>query len=171
MRPKGKLLALFAVFMAIGIVTASGAFTSTSVARTMTIDVDADSSALLGLAPNSSSVNGGYATTSSGRIQVDLGANGANLDADTHIDHVVNLTNNGNADVTVWVTMSGTNTTAVTLYNGSVSGGTAFPSTNPGQTVAVGQTVSVSIRVNTGGTADAAGTTLVDTVTFHAEAL
>jgi hypothetical protein len=171
MRPKGKLLALFAIFVAIGVVTASGAFTSTSVDRTMTISVDADSSALLGLAPNGSSVNGGYATTSSGRIQVALGTNGANLDADTHVDHVINLTNNGNADITVWATMAGTNTSAVTLYNGTVTGGSAIASSNPGETVTVGQTISVSIQIDTRGTADAAGTTLVDTVTFHAEAL
>lgn len=167
MRPKGKLLALFAIFVAIGLVTASGAFTSTSVDRTMTVGVAADSSALLGLAPNSTSANGGYASTNNGQIEVDV--SNANLDADTHIDHVLNLSNNGNSDVEVWVTLSGNNTAAVTLYDGTVSGGTAIPGSQQATvTVPSGGTISVSIEIDTTGMGLSPGDSLVDTVTFHA---
>ncbi len=167
MRPKGKLLALFAIFVAIGLVTASGAFTSTSVDRTMTIGVADDSAALLGLAPNSTSQNGGYADGTGDVVSVTI--DNANLDADTHVDHVLNVSNNGDSTVDIWVTLSGTNTTAVTLYQGPISDGNAIGNAQgAGFQLASGASASVSIRIDTRGTSDSAGTTLVDTVTFHA---
>lgn len=171
MKPKGKLLALFVVFGAIALVTASGAFTSTSVDRQMNVTVSNDSNALLGLAPNSSSQNGGYASFSNDKIAVDIGSNGANLDADTHINHVLNLTNNGNSEIYIWVEFPGaTNATAVTLWSGTVNGGTQIPETDSQDVVvSVGETISISIQIDTRGTSDTAGTTLVDTVRIHAQ--
>lgn len=167
MKPKGKLLALFVVFGAIALVTASGAFTSTSVDRTMTVGVANDSSALLGLSPNGTSQNGGYASFSGDQIQVDV--SNANLDADTHIDHVLVLQNNGNSDVEIWATLTGSNTGLVTLYSGPVSGGTAVPTSQQATiTLSPGESASVSIEIDTTGAGLSAGDQIVDTVTFHA---
>lgn len=166
MKPKGKLLALFVVFGAIALVTASGAFTSTSVDRTMTVGVANDSSALLGLSPNSTSQNGDYASFSGDQIQVDV--SNANLDADTHINHVLVLQNNGNSDVEIWATVAGDNPGAVTLWSGPV-GDTQVPtSQDPAITLTPGDTTSISIQINTTGLGLVDGDNLVDTVTFHA---
>lgn len=169
MKPKGKLLALFVVFGAIALVTASGAFTSTSVDRTMTVGVANDSAALLGLSPNSTSQNGGYASFSNDRIQVDISQ--ANLDADTHVNHVLNVSNNGNSNVQVWVTLSGNNTGAVSLWQGPVNSGQNIVSQSNATTVNTGSTISVSIRIDTRGLGLSGGDSLVDTVTFHAESV
>ncbi|MDX1744668.1 MAG: hypothetical protein R3324_01915 [Halobacteriales archaeon] len=167
MRPKGKLLTLFVMFVAIGLVTASGAFSSTSVDRAMAVSVADDSAALLGLAPNSSSPNGAYASVdAAGTINVTV--DNVNIDATTDIDHVLNVTNNGQSTVTIWVTFSGgTNNSAVTLYEGSTAG-TAIANTQGGSSFTLSPTnsASVSIRIDSAG--DASGDTLVDTVTFHA---
>lgn len=169
MKPKGKLLALFVVFGAIALVTASGAFTSTSVDRTMNIGVANDSSALLGLAPNSTSQNGGYASFSGDKIQVDI--SDANLDADTHVNHVLNVSNGGKSEIEVWVTLTGNNTNAVSVWAGPVDTGQNIDSQGNATNIAVGSSVSVSIRIDTRGLGLNAGDTLVDTVTFHAESV
>lgn len=166
MKPKGKLLALFVVFGAIALVTASGAFTSTSVDRTMTIGVANDSSALLGLSPNGTSQNGDYASFSGDQIQVEIP--NANLDADTHVNHVLVVQNNGNSDVEIWATVDGDNPGAVALWSGPV-GDTQVPTSQDSTIVLTpGDTASVSIQIDTTGLGLSAGDSLVDTVTFHA---
>lgn len=169
MKPKGKLLALFLVFGAIALVTASGAFTSTSVDRTMTVTVANDSAALLGLAPNSTSQNGGYASFAGDQIEITI--EDANLDADTHVNHVLNVTNNGQSDVQIWVTLTGPNTAPVSLWEGPSQTGNNIVSQSNATTVTSGNTISVSVRIDTRGASLSAGSTLVDQVTFHAESV
>jgi hypothetical protein len=169
MKPKGKLLALFLVFGAIALVTASGAFTSTAVDRTMTVTVANDSAALLGLAPNSTSQNGGYASFTNDRIEITI--QDANLDADTHVNHVLNVTNNGESDVDIWVTLSGDNPNTVTLWNGPVQSGSTIVNQGNATTVNSGDTISVSVRIDTRGAGLNAGNNLVNQVTFHAESV
>ena len=167
MKPKGKLLALFVVFGAIALVTASGAFTSTAVDRSMDIAVANDSSALLGLSPNSTSDNGDYASFSGDKIEVTI--DNANLDADTHIDHVLVVQNNGDSTVEVWATLSGANAGTVTLYEGPITAGNAVPTSQASDiTLAPGETASISIEIDTTGVSLSDGDELVNTVTFHA---
>ena len=167
MRPQGKLLTLFAMFVAIGLVTASGAFTSTSVDRAMTVSVADDSAALLGLAPNASSSNGGYASVDAAGT-INISVDNVNIDATTDIDHVLNVTNNGQSTITIWVTFTGTNTSAVTLYEGTTSSGTAIPDTQGASSFTLGPAASASVSIQIDSAGDASGDVLVDTVTFHA---
>lgn len=169
MKPKGKLLALFIVFGAIALVTASGAFTSTAVDRTMTVTVANDSAALLGLAPNSTSQNGGYASFTNDQIEIAI--NDVNLDADTHVNHVLNVSNNGESDVQIWVTRTGDNPATVTFWNGPAQTGGNIVGQGNATTVNSGNSISVSVRIDTRGAALNAGDNLVNQVTFHAESV
>lgn len=169
MKPKGKLLALFLVFGAIALVTASGAFTSTAVDRTMTVTVANDSAALLGLAPNSTSQNGGYASFNNDQIEITI--NDVNLDADTHVNHVLNVTNNGESNVEIWVTRTGDNADPVTFWNGPAQTGGNIVGQGNATTVNSGNSISVSVRIDTRGATLNAGDNLVNQVTFHAESV
>ncbi len=106
-RPKGKLFALLAVFVAIGLATATGAFTSVQADRTATVNVAGDQAALLQLTPadqlNSTSEVGSedYVDFSQGQLQINV--DGLNTDATTDLGPVFNITNNGEDDVTVHI--------------------------------------------------------------------
>ena len=116
-RPKGKLFALLAVFIAIGLVAATGAFTSVEAERTVSVNVADDSGALLQLEANGSSSNGAYATTDGGQIVIDLdnpsglseSPAGLNDNATTEIFHIVNVTNQGPQTVGLSADVSNTN--------------------------------------------------------------
>lgn len=100
--PRGKLLALVAIFAAIGIVTATGAFTSVSAERTATIDVAGDDAALLGLTSNHAIVE-----QTDGTMQLNFdniegaSASGVNYNAQTSYAAVFTIANNGADDVAV----------------------------------------------------------------------
>ncbi|MFB6228384.1 MAG: hypothetical protein ABEH88_07435 [Halobacteriales archaeon] len=114
-RPKGKLFALLAVFIAIALVAATGAFTSVEAERTVSVNVSDDSDALLQLEANGSSPNGAYATTDGGQLVIDLdnpsGVDGAGLNdnATTEIFHIVNVTNQGTQSVGLSADVSNSN--------------------------------------------------------------
>lgn len=105
-RPKGKLFALLAIFVAIGLITATGAFTSVQAQRTMTVSVAGDGSALLGLAD----AGQGYVNESGDTITIDFGNNGVNINADTDFGAVLNVTNNGASTVNVQIATHAANT-------------------------------------------------------------
>lgn len=168
MRPKGKLFALVAVFAAIGVVVATGAFTTVSADRTAEVDVSGDSAALLGLAPAETDNGDEYADNTSDELElVNLG--NINPDAVTEIDDVFTITNNGNQDVTIDITKTSPsgNAGAVTFYNGTVDSGTAFS----GNTVTVnsGETITVSMAFDTNGIPS--NTELLDSITINATAV
>ena len=185
MRPKGKLFALLAVFAAIGLVTASGAFTSVAADRTVTVNTAGDSSALLGLAPNSSG-NGDYASTENGELTIDLSESnlndindgtGVNINATTRIDHVINVTNNGAQPVDFYVTTSGGGTGdadnfTVEFYEGAdtsanLTNADSVSTSNANKTViGSGSQTSVGIKLNTTGNVS----NFNKTVTFNAVA-
>ncbi|MFB6360163.1 MAG: hypothetical protein ABEH59_02465 [Halobacteriales archaeon] len=96
-RPKGKLFALLAIFAAIGIVTATGAFTSVQAERTMDISVVGDASANLAL----TDAGNGYVDTSGN--QISLSFNEVNIRADTDFGAVLDITNNGPNQVYVQI--------------------------------------------------------------------
>jgi len=112
---KGKLLALVAVFAAIGLVTATGAFTTVSAERTATVGVAGDDNALLALDEGVASDGGvsanadDYIDTENGQLQIDLagsdaGASGINLRADTDVKNLFTISNQGTQPVAVYVT-------------------------------------------------------------------
>jgi len=87
----------------------TGAFTSVSATRTVTVTTVADANALLGLTP-SSSPNAEYAeVTGSDEITIDLdngddgGGAGLNKNAETTIGRIVEVTNQGTQNVQVYV--------------------------------------------------------------------
>jgi hypothetical protein len=165
MRRKGKLFGLLAVFAAIGLVTASGAFTTVSAERTASVNVAGDESALLALEPADTSNGEAYARTSSGQLEINLAngsAAGVNPDAKTSIASVFRITNQGTQKVSVTVEDDGDNPDAVTFYSGTTN-----LETN-GTEVAAGDSIVVRIEVDTTGVS---GTpSLVDTITINAEA-
>ena len=167
---KGKLFGLLAVFAAISLVTASGAFTTVSAERTATVNVAGDESALLALEPAAGPNGGEYARIESGELELNLAgynssATGVNPNAVTDFDSVFVITNQGTQEVAVNISDSGPNNNSVTFYNGSVSntledGGS--------ETLSPGESVVVSIEVDT---TEVDGTpTLIDEITISAEA-
>lgn len=115
MKPKGKLFALLAIFAAIGLVTATGAFTTVSAARTAEVNVAGDGAALLKIGPVSGSANsdttpasGGnpYFQVSNGEATIDL--SNVNLNAQTSLVDVFLIENQGTQTVTVWIETDGT---------------------------------------------------------------
>lgn len=143
--PKDELLLLVAVFAAIGLVTATGAFTTVTADRTATVTVAGDAGALLGLAPydgpngdGSDDTNSitddtqtgdseGYAGLNGDVLEIDLGgygdvsAVGVNDEATTDVRNVFVVTNQGTQPVAVSVTDSDDDgeDTFVTFYNSS----------------------------------------------------
>jgi len=171
MRPKGKLFALVAVFAAIGVVAASGAFTTVSAERTATANVAGDSSALLQL----DVVDSTYAEQSSGTLEIDLtgNASGVNLNATTTITDVFKITNQGSQDVAVNITDSGTNDNLVTFYNTTASGtgtGGSLEGSSNATTLTPGGSVLVSVEIDTVGQGLTDGDELIDGFTIYADA-
>jgi hypothetical protein len=103
MRPKGKLFALLMMFAAVGLITASGAFTTVEAQRTADVNVSGDASALLQLEPGNTTFADANAGGSSAEFQIDLSGNGVNLNATTAVlpgeGPLVNVTNNGDSNV------------------------------------------------------------------------
>ena len=199
-RPKGKLFALLAIFMAIGIVTATGAFTSVQATRTVSAEVQGDQAALVGLVPHTSA-NGyndsadpgasvtnsyGYAQISDGTLEINLGGydagvaqnQGLNYNATTNFDYVFNITNNGAQNFDYYVTRNGEAAGAentVVFYQGQAGTGNNVTSVSSNaRTLSPGQTEQISIQVDLSGvdsnTGPSPGTSLIESITIHADA-
>lgn len=166
MRPKGKLFALVAVFAAIAVVTASGAFTTVSAERTATVTTAGDASALLQLEPADTNNGDLYASTPSGQLEISL--ENVNLNAHTEIDYVFNITNNGNEDVYIWITKTGTNNQYVTFYDGEASTGTVINDSSNAQLVTSGSSLNVSMTIDTRGSSLAPDAELLTDIEVHA---
>ncbi len=178
MRPKGKLFALLAIFAAIGIVTATGAFTTVTAERTTNVTVAGDSSALLALAPADSPNGNAYAQENNGQLELSLNGDfsgtvdgsGVNLNARTTVDTVFNITNQGSQDVGVYISKIGPNAGLVQFYNGSVGSGLNMTSSSNAQTVSPGETITVSIEIDTVGAGLSPGDQLVSDIEINADA-
>lgn len=180
--PKGKLLALVTIVAALGIVTATGAFTTVAAERTAEVSVAGDDAALLAL-DATDGPNGQYAGETDGLFEIDFGAVGdVNDEAETDVQEVFNITNQGTQTVAITITDSDTddgNTVdgidAVTFYSLADHGAKAASGDLEDGTFELesGETVTVSIYVDTVGfdENDNDGGDLVDTVTITAEAV
>jgi hypothetical protein len=127
-RPKGKMFALLAVFVAIALVAATGAFTSVEADRTVSVNVSDDSDALLALEPNGSSANGNYASQTGTTVEINLNEDASNVDgagvndnATTKIFYIVNVTNQGTQAVDVEAGVSNENSDVEVSVVGNVS--------------------------------------------------
>jgi len=159
-RPRGKLFALLAIFAAIGLVTASGAFTSVSAERTVSVNVADDANALLGLEGNSSSDNANYVTTENGQVVIDLdqtvspgGGSGVNKNATTRFDHLLNVSNQGSQTATITAELSGSTpagVTSVSLYDSNDGSSIGPGSGNP---IGAGNQMSLGLEIVTDDTA------------------
>jgi hypothetical protein len=171
-KPKGKLFALLAIFAAVTLVAASGAFTSVQAERTAQVDVAADANAYLGLAPHSGP-NGFYANSNAGannnQLEINLGANtndgglGVNENALTTADDVFTITNQGTQEVEVYVVVS-SNDNIVDFYQ---TGGADIEGSASAVPLAPGDSLDVGVEVDTRGYS---GGSFSTAVTVHADA-
>ncbi|WP_144426048.1 hypothetical protein [Halanaeroarchaeum sulfurireducens] len=96
----------------------TGAFTSVTADRSVTVEVAGDSEAYLGLEAVSASPNSQYVEKSDGEISfdfsaadndgspVDGGGNGFNPDSETRINDLLHVTNQGTQSFNYWVNVS-----------------------------------------------------------------
>ena len=109
MIPKGKLLALLLAFTAVGGLAATGAFTTVQAERTAEVNVDGDANALLQITPVPAPANSDFISennTGSETFQISLDDN-VNARASTSAEDLVNITNNGEEPVDVWIATEG----------------------------------------------------------------
>jgi hypothetical protein len=169
-RPKGKLFALLAVFAAIGLVAASGAFTSVDAERTAEVNVSGDSSALLAITDGPD--NSEYLNTNGDEVILDIaagsqgGSSELNLNALTVIDGVMTVTNNGPNEITLDVSLSGDNPSLVSI----LEGGTENDLTDSGTSVTIGSgnSVNLDVEIDTKGASLSSGDEIIDQITFEA---
>jgi hypothetical protein len=178
MRPKGKLLGLVVMFAAVGLITASGAFTTVEADRTADVTTAGDSSALVGIAP--ASENGDYLKddNTDGEYEFDI-ANpsgqqvsdaGVNMNATTYINGTINITNNGANNVDVYLEASGQNSQYVSFYDNSTGQNITGAAAGDAAGVTPGTNVTVSVIVDTPpGQTVGSDTELIDTITIVAE--
>jgi hypothetical protein len=103
MFPKGKLLALLLAFTAVGGLAATGAFTTVQAERTATVNTAGDANALLALEAINDTE---FAANTGGTLEITAQDENVNNDAVTLDDNVINITNNGNDEVTLSATLA-----------------------------------------------------------------
>ena len=164
---------LLVVAGVVGATVATGAYTTITAERTVSVTVTGDDSALLQMAPHTGP-NGLYAQqTASGEIEIRLDgalglSNGMNLDSTTTLNNVFNVTNQGSQPVGVWITKTGPNANLVSFETGS--GVVMDGSSANAQNLTVGSTIEVTIVVDTAGQTLSSGDVLLNSITVHADA-
>ena len=164
---------LFTAAIAVSLTIGSGAFSTVTATRTVSVDTAGDDSALLQLTVHSGP-NGLYAQqTAGGQLEVLLdgglgSSNGVNLNATTTVKRVFNVTNQGSQSVGVWVVKSGPRSSLVSF---ETDGGAALDNSSASaQTLAVGATIQVAIVIDTSGQSLSAGDVLLTDITIYADA-
>lgn len=109
MRRRNFIAGLGSLTAAGAAAVSTGAFTSVSADRSVTVEVADDDAALLGLEP-SPGPNGAYASQSGGTLALDFsdtdaGGSGVGTDSVYQFDDVFRVTNRGTQPVYVWVTL------------------------------------------------------------------
>jgi len=160
----------------------TGAFTSVTASRNVDVAVANDSAAYLGLS-STGDANEGYVTDdgSSGTLSIDLDGgqsvrgDGVNPNALTEIDHLFQITNQGTQSVDVTLSKSGDNTGLIGFYavsSSSVSdpysSGTQLGSNSV--TLDAGDSVVVSLQIDTRGSGLGDSDEIIDGVTISATA-
>jgi hypothetical protein len=147
-RPKGKLFALLAVFAAIGLVAASGAFTTVEADRTASVDVTGDNSALLKLDSTNSNI---ASTTSDDQLQLDFSEGDVNPNANTTYDTAFKVTNNGGSEVTLTISKTGANGNedSLVLINASDAQSGTINSAETSITLSTGESYAFGVVIDT----------------------
>ena len=169
MRPKGKLFALVIMFAAVGLLTATGAFTTVEADRTATVNVTGDASALLAIQESGNAGIGNVTNAQSGEAQIDLSessvndnnAQGLNPNATTTVNPLINVTNQGTQQVNLTITIENT-ASGIDSFEFVNSSDTAVTTV----TLDSGETEELGLRIQTGSNL---GEFDVD-ITFEAEA-
>jgi hypothetical protein len=171
MRPKGKLFALVVLFAAVGLLTATGAFTTVEADRTATVNAAGDASALIAIQP--ADENGQYVDNSSDEIEFDIsegsnsGATGVNLNATTDINRTMNITNNGQESVNLYLEASGGNASLVSFHNSTKDNITGEDNK---MSVGSGDNATISVVIDTKENQDlGADDEIINTITIVAE--
>lgn len=165
--PRGKLLALVTIVVAASLVTATGAFSSVTAERTTKVKVAGDSNAFLALDGNTDGPNGEYVKMKDNKkLSIDLtksseGAKGVNPDAVTTFDNLFTITNQGSQPVTIKLTPKGNNKEAVKFYK---KNGDNIKK----ETIDVGTTIQVGIKVDTTKGNYEKGAKLIDSIVIKA---
>jgi|APHM01.1.fsa_nt_gi Protein of unknown function (DUF1102). len=102
MIPRGKLLALLMIFVAVGGIGATGAFTTVQADRAASVSTAGDSASLLQIDPVSGTE---FAEQDGSEVAINFNNgeadSGVNLDSETLDDGVITITNNGDESVTI----------------------------------------------------------------------
>lgn len=162
MATNGKLFGVSVMVLALVLATGTDAFSTVTADRNVDIVTESDgpNSALVKMAPHTGP-NGAYAGyDANGQLTVDIEA--VNPDGVTHVNHVFNITNKAEENMTVWITDLQPKVTFHTH-----DGGIGSMESKGKVVLAPGQTVQVSIDID--ATGDPAGLLILDTVTVHAE--
>jgi hypothetical protein len=137
--------------------------------RTAEVNTAGDSSALLAITEGDE--NGEYLKSPSGdEVVFDIteGAQGSeqiNLNATTHINESINVTNNGANSVALSVSLSGDNSGLVSI----TESGTSNDLTDTSVSLGTGSTVELNVTINTrADTSLSDGDEIIDTITFEA---
>ena len=157
----------------------TGAFTSVEADRTVNVAVADDANAYLGLDDIDESANSEYVDVSGEEVVLNLdstnsGGSGFNANAETRIDDLIRVTNQGTQTVNVWVTLSGGSTfTDDTLY--FYPGDATDTALNDGEgdsdgddvlALTPGESASLGVLVDLGDVSSGSET---PTATFHAD--
>jgi len=160
-RPKGKLFALLAVFVAIGLVTASGAFTSVTAERTATVTTAGDENAnFLQFETNDADITGLSSGASGSELGFDV--SNVNLNASTDFGVEFNVTYPASNSGSIYfyiadedserhaaVTQSATIGTDALEFEESSS---SIEGQNDRTTMSSGDTIIISLSIDTTGT-------------------
>lgn len=156
--PKGKLLALVAVFAAVGIAAGTGAFTTVTAERTATVGVTGDADALLAI-DEADTKNGDEYVEDGDQLQIDMagdeGASGINPNATTAAHDVIEITNQGSQPVYVSLQREGENSNAVTFAVDETLSATATNENLPSSVAIPGSDGAVPITTSVQGTSKA----------------
>ena len=169
-----QVFVLFALAGAIMLAVGTGAFSTVSAQRTVDVATAGDDSALLELTAHTGpNGQGAYAQQTSGQLEILIDGSltsggGVNLNATTTIRDVFNVTNQGSQPVGVWIVKSGPHASMVTFEN--TSGMQLDNSSSSARTIGVGETLEVSIIIDTTGGGLAAGDTILSDITIYADA-
>ncbi|QKY20961.1 right-handed parallel beta-helix repeat-containing protein [Halolamina sp. CBA1230] len=133
----------------------TGAFTSASADRTVSVSVAGDASAFLAM-DTSGTANGEFASINSDQIELDFsessaGGDGLGLDSTYEFDDVFRITNQGTQPVYVWANFSGgsLDDDDIWFYPDSNSDRELNDGTNEVVTLPVGETVEVGVHIDT----------------------
>jgi hypothetical protein len=161
MKRRQVLAALGAVSGSSALLTGTGAFTSVSADRAVSVSVADDSDAFLALAP-SSGPNGTFATETGGTLALDFsdtdaGGEGLGTDSVYEFDDVFRVENQGTQPVYVWSTFSGASgnfdangaATDIWLYPNGDSQDKLRDSDDDVLYLGIGQSAEIGVYVNT----------------------